>query len=161
ATFGTVGLVATVGLGIAAQKLLNLEPSFTLPGIVALIGALVCFVLLRGNRVQASLANFVATCLLMTATAMTYTALRISPLADGPNVAKAISSLIPAQSRTLRVATYRYSAPSLVYYLHHPIERIDTDDIETFFDRGDILVMPREAYDRERERLPADVKVLA
>jgi 4-amino-4-deoxy-L-arabinose transferase-like glycosyltransferase len=160
-TLGIVGLAAAIGLGIAAQKLLKLEPSLALPGIVALIGALICVVLLLGNRVQASLANFVATCLLMTATAMTYTASRISPLEDGPNVAQTIKSLTLSEPRAVRVATYRYSAPSLVYYLHHPVERIDTDDIPKFFDHGDILVMPREAYDREREHLPSDVKVLA
>src|SRR4029077_14240907 len=97
-----------------------------LPGIVALVGAVVCLMLLRGNRLGASLANFVATCLLMTATAMTYTATRISPLADGPNLAQTIRSLPLAEPRALRVATYRYSPPTLVYYLHHPVERIDS-----------------------------------
>jgi 4-amino-4-deoxy-L-arabinose transferase-like glycosyltransferase len=161
ATLGIVGVAAAIGLGIAAQKMLKIDPSLALPGIVALVGAVVCLMLLRGNRMRASLANFVATCLLMTATAMTYTATRISPLADGPNLAQTIRSLPLAEPHALRVATYRYSPPTLIYYLHHPVDRLDSiDSAAQCLDRGDVVVMPRDIYDRERDHLPSDAKVL-
>jgi 4-amino-4-deoxy-L-arabinose transferase-like glycosyltransferase len=160
ACLGIAGVAAAVGLGIAAQLLLKIDPSLALPGVVAMVGAVICVALLRGNRVQASLANFVATCLLMTATAMTYTAARISPLQDGPNLAQRINALPVALEHAPRVATYRYSPPTLVYYLHHPVERLETDQLVTFFDRGEVLIMPRDAYEREREHLPSDVNVL-
>ncbi|HEY4232951.1 MAG TPA: glycosyltransferase family 39 protein [Lacipirellulaceae bacterium] len=159
-TLGIVGLATAIGLGIAAQKVLNMSPSLALPGLVALVGGLICVLLLRGNRVQASLTNFVATCLLTTAAGMTYTASLVSPLADGPNLAARINALAVAHDHAPGVATYRYSPPTLVYYLRHPVARLETDQLATFFDRGDVLIMPRDAYDRERKRLPSDVQIL-
>jgi 4-amino-4-deoxy-L-arabinose transferase-like glycosyltransferase len=161
ATLGIAGIAAAIGLGVAAQLLLKIDPSIALPGIVAVIGAVGSLMLLRGNRVQASLTNFVATCLLMTAAAMTYTATRISPLEEGPNLAQQINSVAVTGEHSPRVATYRYLTPTLVYYLHHPVSRIEANEIATYFDHGDVLIMPRDAYDREREYLPSDVKVLA
>jgi 4-amino-4-deoxy-L-arabinose transferase-like glycosyltransferase len=162
ATLGVVGAIAIVAIGGTARVLLNADPSLALPGVVALVGALVCFVLLCGGRTQASLVNFVGTCLLMTAAALMYTAPRISALEDGPKLAETVKGLESSERHPLRVATYRYSAPSLVYYLRHAVDRIDaSDDVANFFDRGDILIMPRDTYELEREHLPSDVKVVA
>ena len=44
--------------------------------------------------------------------------------------------------------------------VREPVERLETDQLATYFDRGDVLIMPRDVYDRERERLPSDVQVL-
>ena len=162
ATLGVVGAIAVVAISVTARKLFHADPSLALPGIVALVGSLVCILLLFGNRLQASLANFVAVCLLMTAAALMYSAPQVSALEDGPNLAQRINSLDLSDRHQPTVATYRYSAPSLVYYLHHPVERIDAAaDLASFFDRGDVLIMPRDAYEREREQLPSDVTVLA
>ncbi len=151
-----------MAISITARKLFHADPSLALPGIVALVGSWVCILLLFGNRLQASLVNFVAVCLLMTAAALMYSAPQVSSLEDGPNLAQRINGLELADRHQPTVATYRYSAPSLVYYLHHHVERIDAAaDLAKFFDRGDVLVMPRDAYEHEREQLPSDVAVLA
>jgi 4-amino-4-deoxy-L-arabinose transferase-like glycosyltransferase len=157
-----VGAIAVVAIGLVAPKFFPIDPSLALPGIVALVGGVVCIMLLIGNRVQASLVNFIAVCLLITATALMYSAPQISTLEDGPLLAKSIQSLILAEPHEVHVATYRYSAPSLTYYLHHPVERIDeAAGLADYFARGDILVMPRDAYEKERDHLPGDVTVLA
>jgi 4-amino-4-deoxy-L-arabinose transferase-like glycosyltransferase len=162
ASLGISGLAGALALGIAAHQLLKIDPLLALPGIVALVGGMICIALLIGNRRQASLVNFVGTCLLVTATAMTCTAARISPLQEGPLLAQRIKALSAADGQhEPRVATYHYLTPTLVYYLHHPVERIETaDEMVKFFDRGDVLIMPRDVYQREREHLPSDVRVL-
>jgi 4-amino-4-deoxy-L-arabinose transferase-like glycosyltransferase len=161
ASLGITGLAAAVAIDLVGPKFLKIDSSLALPGIVALVGAVVCIVLLRGNRIQASLVNFIGVCLLMTAASLMVTAPQISALEDGPNLAQRINHLEIADQRQPTVATYRYSPPSLVYYLHHPVQRLEADEFGTYFDRGDVLVMPRDDYDREREHLPRDVQVLA
>jgi 4-amino-4-deoxy-L-arabinose transferase-like glycosyltransferase len=161
ASLGVVGIAAAVGLVVAAQMLLKIDSSLALPGVIALVGAVICVTLLRGNRVRASLVNFIGTCLLMTASAMTYTASCINPFQEGPVLAQKIKALPASDGQhEPRVATYHYLTPTLVYYLHRPVERLETNDVASFFDRGDVLIMPRDVYDREREHLPGDVKVL-
>jgi 4-amino-4-deoxy-L-arabinose transferase-like glycosyltransferase len=156
-----IGAAGAIGLGIAAEWIVHQSPSIALPAVVALVGGLICALLLRGGRARASLTNFLATCLLMTLAGMTYTASRISPLADGPKLAAKINSLAAAEQHAPRVATYRYSPPTLVYYLHHPVERLESADIADYFSHGDVIVMPHDAYDQVRDQMPADVTILS
>jgi 4-amino-4-deoxy-L-arabinose transferase-like glycosyltransferase len=160
-TLGIVGAIAIGAVSMTARMLLNADSTLALPGVVALVGAVICLALLRGNRVQASLVNFVGTCLLMTATGLMYTASRASAFEDGPNIAHTIKDLEASERHASLVATYRYTAPSLVYYLNHSVDRVESvDGAAKFLDRGDILVMPRDIYEQQRGQLPDDVQVL-
>jgi 4-amino-4-deoxy-L-arabinose transferase-like glycosyltransferase len=161
ASLAIVGATTAVGLGIAAQKIVHQSPTLALPAVVALVGGLICVLLLHGGRHRASLTNVLATCLLMTFIGMTYTASHISPLADGPKLAAKINALAATEQHTPRVATYHYSPPTLVYYLHHPVERLESADLAGYFSHGDVIVMPRDAFEQQRDQLPANIRILS
>lgn len=158
------GLVAAVALGITAKILLHSDPLPALPGLVAVAGGIVCLAWLRRGGVRQSVVAFVVTCVAFTTSAMTYTAWRASRMEEGPLLAARIHQLpAVAAKHAPQVATFGYFTPSLVYYIGHSVTRLGRpDDFATFFESGgDALVMPRSAYDKNRSRMPHNVKVLA
>ncbi|HEX5472521.1 MAG TPA: hypothetical protein VFW73_11570, partial [Lacipirellulaceae bacterium] len=163
-SFAVVGIGVTVALTILTHRLLHTDPLPALPGVVAIVGGIVCLVLLYRRRVGVSVVAFLVTCLVFTMSAMTYTAWRASQSEDGPVLAQRIHSLIDVPSHDApRVATFGYSAPSLVYYLGNTVERLsEPEQIPTFFDQGgDALVLPRAAYEKCRDQLPNNLTVVA
>jgi 4-amino-4-deoxy-L-arabinose transferase-like glycosyltransferase len=162
-TVVVVGIAATIALAILAHMLLKTDPLPALPGVVAVVGGILCLLVLRRGNVRGSVVACIVTGLAFTSSAMTYTAYRASQLEEGPVIADRIHELVATSNGVPRVATYRYFTPTLVYYLGHAVTRLDSpEDIGTFFDQGgDALVLQRAVYDQERKRLPGNVTVLA
>ncbi len=154
----------TIAVAITAHVLLKIDPLPALPGVVAMVGGIVCLIMLYRHRVQVSVAAFIVTCLAFTSWAIVYTAWRTSQLQDGPLLAERIHNLVAATSHDApRVATLDYFTPSFVYYLGHSVPRLSNpEQISAFFNEGgDALVLPRAVYDKQRERLPNNLTVLA
>ncbi len=163
-SLAVIGVGITIALAIMTHVLLHTDPLPALPGVVAIIGGMVCLVLLYRGRVAISVGAFLITCLVFTSSAMNYTAWRASNLEDGPVLAARIHSLVDTPSHNApRVATLGYSAPSLVYYVGNTVERLsEPEEIPTFFEQGgDALVLPRAAYEKCRDQLPSNLTVLA
>jgi 4-amino-4-deoxy-L-arabinose transferase-like glycosyltransferase len=162
-TVAVVGIAATITLVILSKMLLGTDAWPALPGVVAVTGGIVCIVVLRRGNVRGSIAVCVATGLVFTTTAMTFTAYRASQLEEGPKIGGQVYDLVKTSHEVPRVATYGYFTPSLVYYLGHTVERLDKpEDIATFFAQGgDAIVAPRAAFEKQREQLPNDVTILA
>jgi 4-amino-4-deoxy-L-arabinose transferase-like glycosyltransferase len=156
-----VGVGTTVALAIMTHVLLKIDPLPALPGVLAIIGGAACLILLRRGQVQHSVTTFLVSGLIFTASAMTYTAYRASDSTDGPRLADRIHSLVTSHEEP-QVATLHYYTPSFVYYMGHPVDRLnETADIATFFKQGgDAVVLPRAVYDRERDQIPSDLTVL-
>ena len=157
-----VGVCATIALGIIAHTMLNIDRWPAMPGVVAVVGGVVCLVLLRRGGVRASIVACVVTGLTFTSSAMIYTAYRAGQVQDGPRLAAQIHDRVATSHEVPRVATYRYFTPSLVYYLGHTVRRLDSvEEIVAFFEQGgDALVLPLKLYEKERDRMPAGVTVL-
>jgi 4-amino-4-deoxy-L-arabinose transferase-like glycosyltransferase len=162
-TVVVVGIGATIALTILAHTLLKTDPLPALPGVVAVVGGIVCLLVLSRGSVRGSVAACIVTGLAFTSSATIYTAYRASQLEEGPMIADRIHQLVATSHGVPRVATYRYFTPTLVYYLGHTVSRLDgPEDIATFFAQGgDALVLQRAVYDRECKRLPTNVTALA
>jgi 4-amino-4-deoxy-L-arabinose transferase-like glycosyltransferase len=158
-----VGVGATITLAIMTHTLLNIDPLPALPGVVAIIGGIVCLLVLRAGRVRGSVVAFLVSGLAFTSSAMIYTGYRASQLEEGPLLADHVQELVATSQEVPSVATYRYFTPSFVYYLGHSVRRLtSSDELAAFFvEGGDAVVMPRDFYDQERARLPSDVTILA
>ncbi len=158
------GATITIGLAIAARKLLNLDATVALPGVVATLGGVACLALLYRGSIGVSVTAFVFICLAFTLSATTYTAWRASSAQDGPLLADQIRRHVDFPSNAEpHVATFGYFTPSLVYYLGHHVERINKSmPLSGFFGQGgNALLLSREAYETHRDELPPDVTVLA
>jgi 4-amino-4-deoxy-L-arabinose transferase-like glycosyltransferase len=162
-TVVVVGVAATIALVVVAKTLIGTDAWSALPGVVAVIGGIVCLLMLRQGNVRRSITACVVTGLVFTTTAMTFTAYRASQLEEGPQIAEQVDDLVATSHGAPRVATYNYFTPSLVYYLGHTVERLDKpEDIATFFaEGGDAIVASRAAFEKQRKHIPNDVTVLA
>ncbi|HEX3598713.1 MAG TPA: glycosyltransferase family 39 protein [Lacipirellulaceae bacterium] len=158
------GLAISIALTVAARNFLNLSFDLALPGVVAMVGGIICLSLLYRKQVSASVAAFVVTCLALTLSASTYTAWRANGVQDGPRfAARILTASDVTAGRTPRVATCDYLPPSLVYYLGRSVERLsDPTQVSAFFDGGgSALIMFRSTYDKNRSSFPADIAVVA
>jgi hypothetical protein len=76
-----------------------------------------------------------------------------------------LAATIEAQpARPSAVGTYRIAAPSLVFYLRrHVVEMFAEEELVTFLagHPGGVCVMPAEAYEAVRAKLPMSTRVLA
>lgn len=162
-TIALVGIAATITLVVLAKMLLGTDVWPALPGLVAVIGGAICLVVLRRGNVRGSIFACVAVGLVFTTTAMTFTAYRASQLEEGPQIAEQVDDLVATSHGVPRVATFNYFTPSLVYYLGHPVERLDKpEDIAKFFaEGGDAIVASRTAFEKQRKHIPNDVTILA
>ncbi len=61
-----IAVCGTIATAIVAHVLLKIDPLPALPGVVAIVGGIVCLVLLQRGRVQLSIAAFIVTCLVCT-----------------------------------------------------------------------------------------------
>lgn len=158
-----LGLGVSVGLTIAAYKILGIHNFVALPGIVMIVGGLTCLTMLYQNRVGRSVLSFVVTCLFFTASATIHTGMQVNDAQDGPYFARYIHEHIhPASPDAPKIGTYAYFPPSLVYYLGHSVYRPSgPQQLQEFFaGGGDAIVMTRATFEKQRANLPSDIAVL-
>src|SRR3954451_17968579 len=163
-SLAAAGVAATVALAVLAHVYLNGDVLVALPGLVAVIGGIICLAMAYRGQLGRSVGVFIATSLAFTSSAMIYTAWRANAQQEGPLLAERISAASDAAAdEGPRVATFNYFTPSLVYYLGHPISRLgNADEVTKFFDEGgDAVVLPRTVYETNRAALPADLTVVA
>src|SRR3954469_11664933 len=163
-SLAVAGVAATVALVVLAHVYLNGDVLVALPGLVAVIGGIICLAMVYRGQTGRSVGVFIATSLAFTSSAMIYTAWRANAQQEGPLLAERISAASDAAAdEGPRVATFNYFTPSLVYYLGHPISRLgNADEVTKFFDEGgDAVVLPRTVYEKNRGALPADLTVVA
>ena len=128
-----------------------------------MVGGGVCLYLLYRQRVRGSLIAFTITALAFTLSAHAYTAWRASGLQDGPRLAELVRTNTASDTNDAnRVATCDYLPPTLVYYLGHPVERLnDPSQIAAFFQSGGrALVLSESTYEKYRTSLPTNVAII-
>ncbi|MEN0111181.1 MAG: hypothetical protein AAF805_10720, partial [Planctomycetota bacterium] len=131
-------------------------------GLAPLAGGLSGLWLLREGAARRAVVAFGAACFAFAFAAHTLVAPAASPYADGPRIAAAVTALETAAGRTLRVATHRYTTPTVVWELDRHVPGVEASEAAAMLAEGNTLVaMTREAYDALQPSLPASVGVLA
>lgn len=160
ASSAVAGVAVGIGLAFVGARLVDGAPWIGLAGLIPVVGGSLALVLLRRSLPHEATASFVAASLLFTLVGHTLVAPTASPSADGPRLADTVHRLERA-GEPLRVATHRYTTPSLVWELDRHVPTLDASDaIDHLSTPAGVVAMAREAYDEIAAELPAGVIVL-
>jgi 4-amino-4-deoxy-L-arabinose transferase-like glycosyltransferase len=160
--------VAAVGLGIlivvpfVAHRHLSGEGWLGLAGVPLLGGAVVCAFFTERRQIARALASLTAASVAFLLTVFGFAAVQVDRHQNTPALAEAIRRHSPADG--LRIATYGYFRPGLVYYCHHHIDQLTDPNQAAEFLRSDAerayLVTTEEAYRQMASLLPPQIGVL-
>lgn len=157
-----VGVVLTIALGIVGGVLMGSSPLIGLIGLAPLAGGAIGLWYLSADRPKQAVQAFAGGALAFTFLGLTIVAPLASQFADGPEVAERIARLESNLGTKLRVATHRYTTPSLVWELDRHVPGLDVDETtELLADPSAIVVMTAEAYDSIKADLPPGAVELA
>lgn len=157
-----VGLVLMIALGAVGSLLLGSGPAIGLVGLAPLAGGVIGLILLYRGKPKPAVRAFTAGALAFTFLGLTVVAPVASRFADGPEVAERIARLERATGKRFRVATHRYTTPSLVWELDRHIPGLDADEAKALLaDPSAVVVMTSEAFSELRPELPMHVMPLA
>ena len=164
-SMAVVGLGLAIGLVVASAIGMQRDLLLASAGLVGMIGAVVALVMLERSTPKRAVGAFVAACLVFTITAHAVVAPRITPYQASHNIAEKVAAIDAAEGpEALPVATYRFTKPNVVWYLHHPVEALQDERCAIDFLRensGAVLILPRDVYEELRNDLPTDTSVLA
>jgi 4-amino-4-deoxy-L-arabinose transferase-like glycosyltransferase len=160
-----VGLAVAVGLLIAAGYIpAGVPPQRQLPamavlaffGVVPIVAALVGWLFLRRDSRTGMLVT-VASCAILFTAALA----ALGPLAvDRYKAPRALSAALPADqdTRDVRIASYEYFQPSLVFYCRREVSRLPDEAAARQLLQGPLpafLFVPSSIWDDLRTRIPA------
>ena len=155
------GVVVAVALAIVGGVLMGGTPWIGLAGLAPLVGGLLGLLFLRHGNAERAVAAFTVAGLAFTFGAQTIVGAVASPYADAPRLADAVLRLEQAGG-PLRVATHRYTMPSVVWELDRHVPSLDEEAAVVHFSHADaVAFMDRGAYERIKPRLGPSVEVLA
>jgi 4-amino-4-deoxy-L-arabinose transferase-like glycosyltransferase len=163
--FVVVGAVLAA-IGGAFSYLGSTESSIDLAGIgaigmVLLIGGIATVVFAILKRHDLAIYSQVAAIILL----MWIFVVAVLPDFERYKPVKALSEAIAENAGPeARVGYYRYTAPTMVYYLHRPVLEYFGDDEMTslFTDRKPVfMIMTETEYDAIKPKLPAETRVIA
>jgi 4-amino-4-deoxy-L-arabinose transferase-like glycosyltransferase len=162
------GTVAAVGLGIliivplVARRYLQGEQLPGLAGLPLVAGAVACALLAGRRQIVHALASLTLATIAFLGTVFGYAAVQIDRYQNTPALAETIRRHSPGNG--LRIATYGYFRPGLVYYCNDRIEQLpNPQKVAEFLQtnhEGAFLVTTQEACRQLESLLPAQFKVL-
>ncbi|MEN0111165.1 MAG: glycosyltransferase family 39 protein [Planctomycetota bacterium] len=162
ASAAIVGVVLCAALGYVGGPLMGGTAWIGAVGLAPLVGGLAGLWLLREGAARRAVVAFGAACFAFAFAAHTLVGPAASPYADGPRIAAAVAALETATGRPLRVATHRYTTPTVVWELDRHVPGLEADAAAAMLAKPDAVVaMTREAYDELRASLAPSVGVLA
>ncbi len=160
--------VAAVGLGIlivvpfVAQRHLPGEGWLGLAGVPLLGGAAASAFFTERRQITRALASLTVATAAFLLTVFGFAAVQVDRHQNAPALAEAIRRHSPEDR--LRIATYGYFRPGLVYHCHHRIEQLPDPKQAAEFLRTNpecaFLVTTEEAYRQMESLLPPQIGVL-
>jgi len=156
-----VGVLLTIGLGVATGLLMGGSPLIGLVGLAPLAGGAVALAMLSAGRARGAVTAYAGGCFAFTLLTMTIVPAAVSPYRDGPQIAERIAGIESALGQPLRVATFRYTNPSLPWELDRTVPGLDAEGAKReLADPQALVVMTKEAYDVVEPGLPPGVTTL-
>jgi 4-amino-4-deoxy-L-arabinose transferase-like glycosyltransferase len=155
-----VGVVMTIGLGVASSLLLPGETLLAAVGLVPLLGGIAVWWTLKHRGFVPARFAFVSVAALFISTVFLWAVPRISRHQDGAFLAEQIRR---HQTPSRPVATYNYFPPGLVFYAQRQIDRCrGPEDIPSLLAQEDALLITRaDRWEELRPQLPEGTKILA
>lgn len=156
-----VGVLLTITLGVVGGVLMGGSPLIGLVGLAPLAAGVIGLVLLSQGKGRPAVHAFTSGALAFTFLALTVVAPIASQYADGPEIAERVAELETSLGKTLRVATHRYTTPSLVWELDRTVPGLDAEQaLALLADPKGLVIMSADAYDELRPELPPTVTTL-
>lgn len=156
-----LGIGLTIGLGVASELYFERDRLILLAGVVPLVGGCIAFALLIKQATKPAVSCFAVTCVLFTLATMNIVVPRASRYQDSPAIARALASITNSQADgELRVATFRYTKPNVVFYYGQPVPALTSEsEVVEFFEheKPGSLVLPQAAFVELQRRLPTDI----
>jgi hypothetical protein len=145
------GIGLLVALPFVARKFLPGEELLGLTGIILLIGAVVGYVLLRRERIQAACVSFAVTAVAFTTALFGFAVLRV----DHHQQIHTLLAAIDSRAESPRVGAYGRLEPTWIFYGGRPIdmlhlpdpERADQDVVPVASGTGNRIPNPRPSLD--------------
>jgi 4-amino-4-deoxy-L-arabinose transferase-like glycosyltransferase len=156
------GLAAAVAIPIAAHFFLPGEEWLGVVGLIPLLGAAVCFMLVRQNRRLASAAGFAAMAAVLATTLFGLVAARVDRHQTSHHLLAAVGRYGDANTA---VACYGSQEPSWIFYARRSLPLIPAsrpDEAKAFLaaDPDRLVITTDKHYQQLKAELPADVVVL-
>lgn len=150
-----VGVILTVALSLVGGLLLGSGSAIGLVGLAPLAGGLIGLYLLSAGKPKPAVRAFTGGALAFTFLGLTVVAPVASDYADGPAIAERIARLESATGKEFRVATHRYTTPSLVWELDRHVPGLDAKETkDLLIDPSALVVMTSEAFESIQDDLP-------
>jgi 4-amino-4-deoxy-L-arabinose transferase-like glycosyltransferase len=161
ACLALMGAGLLIGLPIAAHFLLPGEKLIGLIGLVPLIAAAACYVLMRRGELHRAATVFATSAVLLTTLAMGYVSVRVDRY---KNDRPLLSMVRDEGDGPKRIASYRHLRSTYSYYAQQRVEEFGTPEQVADFFAGrseSYLLICDEDLPAVQKELPADVAVLA
>jgi 4-amino-4-deoxy-L-arabinose transferase-like glycosyltransferase len=174
---GCLALLAPIGFGVGAGLLIGggaievkalhgrylpgLEKLVWL-GVVPILGMIAALWYVRRTRRSAAISALATTALLFTGGVFVFGA----PAVDRSKAPRTLAAALPADQtrREVRIASYDYFQPSLVFYCRREVKTLENEQQVIEFLRLPLacyVVMPAQQWDKMREHLPPMTRELA
>lgn len=162
-----IGMVA--GVAVAVAVYFPGEVWLAAIGLIPILGSVAAlFLATRAvedpkQRIAQPIAALCLTAWLLSWTATGWGSVSVGQFQESPVFGGLSRKLVAEQGQPLKLGTYGYFTPSLVFYAQQRVERLDRPDELIAFVRRDqraLVVMESKAYSEMRGQLPEDLQVL-
>jgi 4-amino-4-deoxy-L-arabinose transferase-like glycosyltransferase len=161
-TMAAAGLGILVVVPLVARRFLPGEPLLGLAGLPLIVGAIACALFAERRQIVRTLASLTVASAIFLLLVFGIAAVQVDRHQNTQALGEAIRRHSSADG--LRIATYGYFRPGLVYYCNHRIEPLpDLNQAAEFLrtnSDGAFLVTTEEAYRELESHLPAQFGVL-
>ncbi|MFP6667777.1 MAG: glycosyltransferase family 39 protein [Pirellulales bacterium] len=155
----SVGLIA--GLMWVGSTFMNGEIKLGLIGLIPLLAAVACFVLIARGQVGRAVGLFVALSIAFLACGFGWVTKQIEPYQIAGDLLETIDT---TADRDIQVSAYRAFRPSWVFYARQPVELLrEPEQVASLFRRGrkTFVITDARKVDELRPHLPENVEVLS
>ncbi len=160
--FAVMGLAIVVGLPVAASRVLPGKEWLGVVGLIPMLGAGLCWVLLRRNRPQGASVSYAATATVFSLAVFALAAPRV----DEDRRDLELLDTVAARSPRPPVFAYGALEPSWVFYSGHPINEmrsVQPPEVSAKLAEAEdaCLLTTEECYDKLRPTLSPELQILA
>jgi 4-amino-4-deoxy-L-arabinose transferase-like glycosyltransferase len=162
-TVALVGLSAIIAIPIVVAALFDGDPRMALIGTPLFIGGCLGWIYVELGETRRALNTMLVSAIALALCVFGYGAVRVDQYQNSPMFASVIAAnTVPGETH---IGAYRYFRPSLVFYTHHQIVRLDEGAplVREFFEKNPhnaFLIACEDRWDELQSALPPDVTIL-